>query len=414
MVGDFGLDTYTLGVADRISPEAPVAIVRVKDEKSLPGMAGNVALNLVSLGAEVTVLGRLGEDVAGKLIEKTLQEERINCHFHLQEGYTTAIKNRIIADHQQIVRIDREEVIPLSSELKCSIEESIDDLLAKSDIVAVSDYGKGFCSRELLSSVITRARQRGIPVVVDPKGVDFTKYEGCSVIKPNLKEAYQASGLEKDVPFDEHAKRLLEKARADHLLVTLSDKGMALYSKEGRSAHFPVMKRQIRDVTGAGDTTLATFVFCLANGLEIDRAVELSNVAAGVAIERFGCARVTLSDIAERLLKERVGNKVYDSRTHDALKEALKDNPFTLFEIAPGEKLTAALWRAIYECKDEGQPLIVLLHGSAEVEEHLPLLASLEQVDAIVTDFSHPTLFTPAEWYIFSKGELTCNSLSLS
>lgn len=413
VVGDFGLDTYTLGVAERISPEAPVAVVRIKEEKSLPGMAGNVALNLVSLGANVSVLGRLGQDDAGKMIEETLQDEGVNCHFFTQENFSTSVKNRIIADHQQIVRVDREEVCPLSEKLEKKIEEDIERLLLNHDVVALSDYGKGFCSRKLLFSLIQRANAMNIPVVVDPKGVDFTKYEGCTVIKPNLKEAYAASGLEKDVPFEEHAKRLLEKTQADYLIVTMSDKGMALYSKDGHHAHFPVTKRQILDVTGAGDTTLATFVFCLANGLGIEKAVELSNVAAGVAIEQFGCARVTLSDIAERLLKERVGNKVYDSHTHDALRESLKENPFTLFEIAPGEKLSASLWRSICECKAEGRPLVVLLHAYEGVEELLPLLASLQQVDAILTDFSPTQSFVPHDYYQFSKGQLTSSLLNI-
>jgi len=389
VVGDFFLDTYTKGSVDRVSPEAPVLVVHVQEEQKLPGGAGNVALNLISLGAKVTAMGRLGDDEAGQHLMNLLSQEGIDLHFVSEPNIYTPIKNRIIAENQQIVRVDKEQTTPLTPAIESQICQKLPALLENIDIIAISDYGKGYCTDILLQTVITEAKKRNIPTVVDPKGVDYTRYSHCDVIKPNLKEAQKASGLEKDEPLEDHAQSILQKTGAKNLLITLSDKGMMLFRNGKNSTHFPVVKREIMDVTGAGDTALASFVFFLANQMDIETSIELSNLAAGVAIEHLGCARVTLSQIAKQHLEEKVQSKIYDQSHHESLFQMLKNTPYTLFEFSPSEKLTASLWHALQEASEKGpSPLVVFLPESDHLEELLPWLTSLECVEAIVTDLS--------------------------
>src|SRR5271170_7527422 len=196
VIGDFMLDTYTTGKINRISPEAPVSVLHVQKEESRPGGAGNVALNLLSLGAKVYTVGRIGNDYAGDELKDALEKEGIDIeHLIFQKGYKTPVKNRLIADAQQVLRVDFETVTSLPEQLEEWIIERLSPLIDKVQIVAISDYGKGFLSRNLLQQVIQISNSKGIPVIVDPKGDDFSKYAGATVIKPNLQEVYIASKM---------------------------------------------------------------------------------------------------------------------------------------------------------------------------------------------------------------------------
>ncbi len=385
VVGDFGLDAYTMGKAERISPEAPVAVVRTKEERFLPGMAGNVALNLRSLGAHVTVFGRLGEDSSGDRVERLLLDEKIDSALVRQPNYPTAIKQRIVADQQQIVRIDTEETLDLPIEFEEQVYSRFEESLATADIVVISDYGKGFCTKSLLSKLISLTKKQNKFILIDPKGVDYSKYRGATLIKPNLRETHRASGLEPRLSLVEHAKALLKESEVDYLLITLAEHGMNLYNQEGEQGKFLVTKRQVRDVTGAGDTVLATLAFCLANGLDFERSIQFANRAAGIVIERFGCARVTLVELAKRDLGDQINRKIYDPSTLEDLTLQLEGRPYTLFEVGLGQGPSMGLWRALYESKEEPYPFVVLLHDDEAASELLPLLFSLKQVDAVVT-----------------------------
>lgn len=386
VIGDFLLDTYTVGKARRISPEAPVAIVHVQREQHLPGGAGNVVLNLMSMGCEVTAIGRIGSDSSGSLLLKILTEEKANIEgMVIQPHYPTPLKNRIIAENQQIVRIDHEVVTPLPKYLEQQVIDSLPHLVEGVKVIAISDYGKGFLTRTLLSAVIEIGRAKRIPVIADPKGIDFTKYKGSTVIKPNLSEAYAAAGLPLDAPLEHVASKVLQTSQCDVLMITRSEAGISLFYQEGTRQDFPVRAREVKDVTGAGDTVLAMLTCAMANGLSIAEAVQLSNVAAGIAIERFGCARVSLSELARRLLEHDVVNKIFDEDHLFALQEALRGRQFALLGVSGSQGLSSALFSSIRQlAQKKDWDLLVYVKDEDPQKEFLDLLASLHDVDFIL------------------------------
>lgn len=297
IVGDFLLDTYTIGSVRRISPEAPVPILEVKTLDYRPGGAGNVVLNLASLGARVFAAGRIGADPDGERLRESLSRENVDLTALLSTSHPkTPVKNRIVANGQQLLRIDSEVVAPLSPSFEESLLSHIDSLLPQIDIIALSDYGKGIATPTLTPRLITLAHNKKIPIIIDPKGRDFTKYRNATVIKPNLKEAYDAANLLPDQPLELVAERLLPFG-FEHLLITRSEEGMTLFNHKCQRSDFPVRQREVKDVTGAGDTVLAVLSIALGNGLDIGAAIHLANCAAGLVIERFGCAQVTLKEL---------------------------------------------------------------------------------------------------------------------
>ncbi len=386
VAGDLILDTYTVGKVHRISPEAPVAVVKVHHEEHRPGGSGNVVLNLRSLGAEVVTLGRVGDDHAGRLLIECLQCEGVNTAGILpQLGVPTPVKNRIIADNQQIVRVDREEAQPLCPVLEKQLLAQLPELLKGVDLVAISDYGKGFFTPTLISGLIATARQCNIPVVVDPKGIDFRKYRGASVIKPNLSEAIMASGLPQEVGLDTIAAKVLEITDADVLMITRSQDGISLFHRAGKRDDFPVKVHEVRDVTGAGDTVLAMLSCALASGLSIAEASQLCNVAAGIAIERFGCARVSLSDIARRVLEGDVANKVFDEEHLFALQQTLVGRKLAVLGLNSVEGLSPRAFGLMQQiARRDNWSLLVYLRDNDPDMHLIEMLVSLREVDFII------------------------------
>jgi D-beta-D-heptose 7-phosphate kinase/D-beta-D-heptose 1-phosphate adenosyltransferase len=297
VAGDFFLDAYTIGKASRLSPEAPVPIILVEKEEFRAGGAGNVTLNLIAQEIQVKAFGVLGQDEKGEILKKILDKEGVDTNFLFSEKErVTIVKHRVIANHQQIVRFDTEKISPFLSK-----ELPFDEILHDVGVVAISDYGKGFLSRVLLKELIDQAVKRLIPVIADPKGRDFSLYSGATVIKPNETEAYEASGLDRTVSLEKVAQLLFNQVKMDLLMVTRSDKGISLFFPEGIRQDFPVIAHQVRDVTGAGDTVLATLAASFLKGVPLEDAICLSNIAASVAIERLGCAVVSSQEIEERM-----------------------------------------------------------------------------------------------------------------
>lgn len=294
VAGDFMLDVYTEGDVRRISPEAPVPVLCVKSESRIPGGAGNTILNLISLGMDVVALGRIGEDQSGRYFLEAIADENVDTRgIFVDPIFQTPEKNRMMASGQQIVRIDYEKVLPLHEELQKTIIEKLPTLLRNVDIIAISDYAKGFLTPTLLQEIMSYP----IPVIVDPKGLDFTRYFGAKVLKPNLLEAVAAAGLGSEASLDKIAEALLQGVET--LMITRSQEGISLFSKEGRR-DFAAKVHDVRDVTGAGDTVLAVVTAALANDYALDEACSLANIAAAIAIEKLGCARVTLEEIKAR------------------------------------------------------------------------------------------------------------------
>ncbi len=387
VIGDFMLDTYTAGKVKRISPEAPVSVLHVEKEESLPGGAGNVVLNLISLGAKVTAIGRVGFDSAGDELRDSLEREGVDIeNLIFQKGYKTPVKNRLIADAQQILRVDFETVTPLPQQHEEEVLERLPALMDKVQIIAISDYAKGFLSRSLLQKLIQMASSKGIPVIVDPKGNEFSKYSGATVIKPNLTEAYAAAKLPPEAPLDQVASEILVTCGIEMLMITRSEEGITLFNKAGQRFDFPVRSKEVKDVTGAGDTVLSMISIALANQLDIKYGAQLANIAAGMAIERLGCARIQLSEMAERLLEFDVENKIFDEEHLFALQQVLKGKRYTVLGVDSKQGMSTALFRSLRKLssREAEKKLIVYVCDNDPDEEFVSLLSSLAEVDFIV------------------------------
>lgn len=386
VAGDLMQDAYVLGKAKRISPEAPVPIVHVAEEFQLPGGAGNVMLNLRALGARVAALGRVGADPAGEAIKRQLFEKGVDISgIFEQSSYQTPVKNRIIANNQQMIRIDYET----SAEIPEALEQQVIDTLPKIfegiQAVAISDYAKGFLSPILLQALIQEALVRKIPVIVDPKGVEYSRYQGATIIKPNLSEAYAAANLDREAPLDLVAKTLLAATRSEVLMITRSEEGISLFYPDGTEQSFPVKVREVKDVTGAGDTVLSMVALAIANGLTCQEAAQLANVAASLAVEKLGCAMVTMEQLSRRLLLVDHANKVFDEKHLFALKAALKNRRLKIVSLSSLENLSASVLRAIFDLsKSEEHDLLVYVRDEAPDEDFIHALSSIQQVDFVI------------------------------
>ncbi|MGD2169918.1 MAG: bifunctional ADP-heptose synthase [Chlamydiota bacterium] len=386
IVGDFMLDRYTNGTVQRISPEAPVSILKVENEQSLPGGAGNVALNLVSLGAqEVVALGRVGSDLVGQELLEKLEIEGVNVdYFVTQTSFPTPIKNRLVAEGQQLLRVDRERVIPIDEDLEKEIIEALPHILSNVDVVAVSDYNKGFLSNALLQALLKKAKELSIPVIVDPKGDDFAKYLGATLIKPNQNEAYSAAKLPNNAAIDEVAKELFAICHPDKLVITRSKEGISLFEKGKDRQDFSVQIKEVKDVTGAGDTVLAMLSACIANKIDMENSIRFANIAAGLAIEKVGCARIGLSDFARRLLEIDLDNKIFDESHLFALKKILINRDYTLFALKGKQVISSELLRSIQKLTQENKELIIYLQEDEPDEELINFLSCLKEVSFII------------------------------
>jgi D-beta-D-heptose 7-phosphate kinase/D-beta-D-heptose 1-phosphate adenosyltransferase len=380
-IGDFLLDVYTMGRVKRISPEAPVPVMEAISQESRPGGAGNVVLNLRALGSTVFSIGRMGGDADGETLRQQIDGLLV------EPGYRTPVKNRLIADSQQLLRIDFEKVSPIPKTLEEEAILQLEKVIPTMQVVAVSDYGKGFLTQRVLSAAIRIAREAQIPIVVDPKGIDFTKYRGATLLKPNLSEAYAAAKLPLSATLDEVASILLQITDVDQLLITRSEAGISLFSRSGKREDFPVRSKEVKDVTGAGDTVLAMISLGLANGLDMASTIQLANIAAGLSIERLGCVQITLPEIARRLLHFNEAPKLFDEHHTDALVHALQGKQYNLLNLFPGQEMTNALFRAVrHLAEQEEKELIIHLHGANPSDELVHILSSLTEVDYLVLE----------------------------
>lgn len=390
VVGDFMLDTYTMGVVNRVSPEAPVMVVNVKKTTKLPGGAGNVALNLAALGAKVTVLGRLGSDSAREDLIAKLKEEKVDTtYLYIEKGYATPIKNRIMADHHQILRVDFEEATPIKEALEEKIIKDLPKILKEISTIAISDYAKGFLSDHLLSVLIGEANKKNIPVIIDPKGKDFTKYRGAFLIKPNLKEAIEASGLSEYTPLDEIAKVLQKKTEVPNLMITRSSLGISLYTKE-KKQDFPAKVREVVDVTGAGDTVLAVLTYTISNQLSLDQATKLCNLAAGEVIEHLGCARISMKRLAELILSQHLKHKLFTSAYLEVLRFILDHEDFILVKFSLHGGIFPHFFGQLKALKQKHPKckVVAYLEEGGEHPAIIELLGSLTEIDFVVQELS--------------------------
>jgi len=293
VVGDVMLDRYWHGAVDRISPEAPVPVVKVSREEERIGAAANVAYNVATLGASASFLGVVGEDEPGRRLEALLRETGIAAHLKRDPGLRTTVKLRVIGRHQQLLRMDFEN--EPDHEALASQHEAFEQLVGGHDAVLFSDYGKGGLAH--IPTMISLARGAGKPVLIDPKGSDYSRYSGATVITPNRAELQQVVGSWRDdAELRAKAQQLRESLRLDALLVTLGEDGMTLFDGQGE-AHVDAQAREVFDVTGAGDTVIATLAALVAAGMTLREAMPLANKAGGIVVGKFGTATVSYEEL---------------------------------------------------------------------------------------------------------------------
>jgi rfaE bifunctional protein kinase chain/domain len=297
VVGDVMLDRYWFGDVSRISPEAPVPVVLVGRTEERPGGAANVARGVAALGAHCDLLSVTGQDEAGDRLEQLLQAEGVNTILHRDPSIDTTVKLRVIGRQQQLLRIDFET--QPSHEVLLTKLGGFASLLSSVDLVILSDYGKGGLRH--IEAMIEQCRRAGKPVLVDPKGDDYRRYRGATLLTPNKSEFRQVAGRWKsDVDLAEKAEKLRRELNLDALLVTRSEEGMTLY-QEGLVTHEPARAREVFDVSGAGDTVIATLGVALASGVSLKDAVRLANRAAGIVVGKLGTAVVTRDELQQSL-----------------------------------------------------------------------------------------------------------------
>ncbi len=298
VVGDIMLDRYLIGDTERLSPEAPVPVVSVRERHAALGGAANVAANVAALGGRCLLVGTVGDDVDGATIRQELAVARLEDRFVLTvAGRPTTSKTRIIARSQQIVRIDDEvETLLDGSDLE-RLVRVVREALADADALLLEDYNKGALPPALIAAAMEIARRRGIPIVVDPKFRQFFEYAGATIFKPNRRELESALGAAVDLQNGNALPEVLARLKVDNLLVTLGAEGMVLVMKDGSTTHIPSIARDIYDVSGAGDTVTAWMGTALAAGASVREAAQLANYAAGVEVGKTGVATVSLEEV---------------------------------------------------------------------------------------------------------------------
>lgn len=303
VVGDVMLDRYWFGDARRVSPEAPVPVVHVTDTDNRPGGAANVAMNLVHLGVNTRLIGATGGDEAGRILAGRLRASKVDSDLYVDPDAATVSKLRVVSRNQQLIRLDFENPAPLAS--ADAIEEKTLAALPWARLVVLSDYAKGGLAG--VDRLIGACRDRALPVCVDPKGADFGRYAGATVLTPNENEfARVVAGFESETELETKAARLRRELQVDALVITRGERGISIIESGGRAQHLPARVREVFDVTGAGDTVIATLAAGLAAGMTVETAAELANIAAGLVVRKLGVAGVTRGEL--RLALHRSGS----------------------------------------------------------------------------------------------------------
>jgi D-beta-D-heptose 7-phosphate kinase/D-beta-D-heptose 1-phosphate adenosyltransferase len=398
VVGDLMLDRYFFGSVQRISPEAPVPVVKVSRSRIMLGGAGNVANNLTHLGGQVQLAGLLGSDEGGAIFREACRSEGIKLSAMPMPG-PTITKTRVIGEHQQVVRIDIEEELEWKAGFQKQVVAGIARMIRNAGVVLISDYGKGFCSPALCRAVIRAARKLKKPVIVDPKGHDWNKYRGATVVTPNVKELSDIAGVplkNTDDLIERWGKRVRLACGIQALLVTRSERGMSLIDDRG-TYHVPTVAREVFDVSGAGDTVVATLAAALASGRPLREAVALANTAAGIVVAKIGTVPIDLAEL-DAATTENSNPKLLEKaeliRRIDGLRQQGKKIVFTngCFDI-----LHRGNVHLLDEAKKRGDVLVVALNSDASARmqkgrggaintesDRAHLIGAIDAVDYIV------------------------------
>jgi len=402
VAGDVMLDRYLFGGTSRISPEAPVPIVHVHETDNRAGGAANVAVNLASLGVSTTLLGAVGEDDEAAMLQAVLRQHDIDCRFEVVSDWTTTTKTRVQSRGQQLIRLDREE--PGLAGGDALLIGSLQELLESANVVILSDYGKGALAK--VSAMIDRCRSASIPVLVDPKGTDFSKYRGASLLTPNQSEFEAVAGV--CISSDElvaRARNMISELDLGALLITRSEKGMLLIEAADEPVFLSTRAREVFDVTGAGDTVIAVLAGTLASGKSMRTAAAIANFAAGLVVRKIGVASVTPAEMRAALHQRGQGGRglVAESDLVAIVADAKLHNEKIVMTNGCFDFLHAGHVAYLEEAKGLGDRLIVAVNDDESVrrlkgddrpvntlEDRMAVLAGLAAVDWVVC-FSEDT-----------------------
>jgi D-beta-D-heptose 7-phosphate kinase/D-beta-D-heptose 1-phosphate adenosyltransferase len=402
IVGDLILDRYVSGDVTRISPEAPIPILTARSSEERLGGAGNVAANLVAMGAEVEVAGVFGEDGWGKALRGLLEKAGIETSACVVDASRpTILKTRMMTGAHQILRVDNEDARPVTGDAAKELVKRLPERVRKSRAVVLSDYGKGCLSPEVIGAVVAAARAARVPVLVDPKGHDYGRYRGATLVTPNRKEAEEAVGrkLGRIEEFAKAADDLMAQAELDAAVITLGGGGIYFKTRKGEAGHVPAQARAVFDVTGAGDTVIAQIAFHVADGRSLEAAVELANQAAAIVVGRLGTHAVTRSELLARLRETRPheGKVVRGAAELDHVLAAWrKEKKRIVFTNGCFDVLHVGHVEYLRFARGKGDALIVAVNDDASVkrlkgaarpvnplEDRMVVLAALEMVDAV-------------------------------
>ena len=397
VIGDIMLDRYWHGATSRISPEAPVPVVKVGQVEDRPGGAGNVALNIATLGAPAWVIGAAGDDEAADSLQTRLEAVGIYCDFARLPGVPTITKLRVISQNQQLIRLDHEEAFAgLSPDV---IEEKAALLIKNVGAVVLSDYDKG--TLQGCQQLIRLARTNNIPVLVDPKGTSFERYRGASVITPNLREFETIVGpCRSEKELVQKGQQLMAELELGALLITRSEHGMTLLRAGKPEVHFPARAREVFDVTGAGDTVISVLAAALAAGSTLPEAAALANIAAGIVVAKLGTASVSMPELRREVNRELGAERGALSREQLllAIADAKAHGERIVFTNGCFDILHAGHVGYLEDARKQGDRLVLAINGDASVtrlkgegrpinpvDRRMAVLAGLEAVDWVVS-----------------------------
>jgi D-beta-D-heptose 7-phosphate kinase/D-beta-D-heptose 1-phosphate adenosyltransferase len=402
VIGDLMIDHYIWGSCERISPEAPVQVVNVSHENSVLGGAGNVINNLLSLGANVSIFSVVGDDENANELQNMLKKIEPKIVYLVEEkGRRTTKKSRIIASNQQVIRYDDETTMDVHKNSEILLLDALEKKLSLYEMLILSDYGKGVLTPTLTKNIITLAKKLNKPVLVDPKGEDYSKYRGATLLTPNKKEASLAMKI--DILDDKSLEKAIQKLKSDmeldYSIITLSEDGMALLDKEVKP--IPTVAREVYDVTGAGDTVIASLGIALASGLNIEEACDFSNKAAAVVVAKVGSATVTLNEIEEyehSLNQGKSESKIKNFEEIERIAKRLKEQDRKLiFTNGCFDILHRGHATYLQKAKELGDILILGLNSDESIrrlkganrpindlEDRAFLIGALESIDFVV------------------------------
>lgn len=402
VIGDLMIDHYLWGSCDRISPEAPVQVVNVKKESSVLGGAGNVINNLVTLGSVVDVISVIGNDSVANELKSLLEKIDVpTSNLVVENNRKTSKKSRLIASQQQVLRYDMESIDDINENSHKQIIQTLEKNIDKYSSIILSDYGKGVLTTNLTKDIIKIANKNSIKVLVDPKGKDYSKYKGSYTLTPNKKEAMEATNIDikDESSLIEALKSLKTQCELEVSLITLSEQGIAIFDDELTIK--PTVAREVYDVTGAGDTVIASIAFALGNNLDIKDAIYFANLAAGVVVGKIGSATTTLDEIYEYEYSLHKSNSTSHIKTFDEIKTLASklhsQGKKIVFTNGCFDILHVGHVKYLEVAKSYGDVLILGLNADSSVrklkgnsrpintqDDRAYILASLESVDYVV------------------------------